>query len=1020
MNHRLLGFFALLLLASSLNAQTYCEPEANCVQDDYINNFSFNSIANNNSAGSNCGFWPFFGTAYINTGLSTNVTQGATYSFALGTNRRPQTFAIWVDWNDDGDFNDQDEFVWASSGSGTTFSGNITIPRKAQPGQTRMRVRSTRGTVFTSAQSCNNLNSGETEDYTLNIILNSQPPIADFNSNVTTATPYCDVQFFDQTQQYVAGWLWNFGDGTTSTLENPKHSYSTGGSYTVRLQVTNPNGTDTEVKTNYMTIGGTGLPAANCNPACSTILSGLGITKFDLGIYSTSSQDANAGYEDLSCSTLEVTQGENYNLRMESSQSVLQYYRMWVDWNGDGFISSSTELVFSQNNVQNASGNITIPATAALNTPLRVRLAGVYNLTAPSSFTPCSDLSNGQVEDHAIIIRPNTKPPSADFTSDVITTCDGGVEFEDLSSNVPSQWQWSFGDGGSSTAQNPKHTYASSGTYAVRLIAINSFGRDTLEKTSYVTVNLSNNVKPACTVNTLSHTADYGVHYVLIESLNKVSGGGEEGYQDYSCTDNLALMKQTKYPITIKVGDDNREDVRVWVDLNDDGQFANSELLIDSKNKNTHRDTLLIPSSAVTGNAVRMRVSSDFLGSNLGPCDNPTFGQVEDYSLTLSNNPDQVNADFEADSNISCTGAIQFTDLTTNNPDSWFWNFGDGNSSILQNPIHTYSSPGTYTVSLEASKSGVSDLAIRANFVHVVSSCVPDTLPESGNGAVLTACGGRIQDSGGNADYANNTNGIRTIAPSNALSLSLTFSIFDFENGVDFLKIYDGTDTNASLIGTYSGNTLPGGGTINSTGTSLTLYQMTNASSVASGFDATWACVSSETGPISFFQADSIESCKGLIQFTDLSVNSPTSWVWNFGDGGGSTIQNPLHQYINQGVYDVRLIATNAQGADTLLKTAYVNVSSAFCNVSVEEKLLESWKIYPNPCNGIIRIAPSQDFNGNASVEVMDLSGRIVQTELLNFGGEQQFHLKGLNSGSYLITLKSAESQSSKLIFYNP
>lgn len=65
------------------------------------------------------------------------------------------------------------------------------------------------------------------------------------------------------------------------------------------------------------------------------------------------------------------------------------------------------------------------------------------------------------------------------------------------------------------------------------------------------------------------------------------------------------------------------------------------------------------------------------------------------------------------------------------------------------------------------------------------------------------------------------------------------------------------------------------------------------------------------------------------VTFTDLSSNVPTSWLWSFGSGEGtSTSQNPTHVYNNAGSFDVSLRATNAGGSDTLLRTTIVNVNA--------------------------------------------------------------------------------------------
>jgi PKD repeat protein len=64
------------------------------------------------------------------------------------------------------------------------------------------------------------------------------------------------------------------------------------------------------------------------------------------------------------------------------------------------------------------------------------------------------------------------------------------------------------------------------------------------------------------------------------------------------------------------------------------------------------------------------------------------------------------------------------------------------------------------------------------------------------------------------------------------------------------------------------------------------------------------------------------------VQFNDTSLNTPTSWSWNFGDSSGSTSQNPSHVYGSIGLYTVSLTATNAQGSDTKTRTNYINVTT--------------------------------------------------------------------------------------------
>ncbi len=1009
--------FAILALTLSLTSlgsfAQYCQPTADCSRNDFIDDFTFAGITNVSSGGSNCGIPGFPGTSYIyNSSMTASVTQGNTYTLSLGAGFIPQGFAVWIDWNQDGDFDDVDEYAFSSVVPSIVVSGVITVPLKAKPGATRLRVRCSRNTTPSSAQACTTFNLGETEDYNVSVVLGSQLPVAEFKANVTSASDQCDIYFTDLTQQYVSSWLWDFGDGQTSTVENPVHSYQSPGTYTVKLTATNLNGSDTETKTNYMTISSGSVTAASCTPTSSSILNGSGVTRFTLGPLDISSSDATvSGYEDFSCSNTQIFQGQTYTMNIYSNTNALQYYRVWMDFNGDGFLSNTSELVLTNNNVNTGSGTVTIPATAVLNTPIRIRVAGVYNLTAPTNFTACSNLNNGQVEDHAVVIVANTQPPTADFTVDVTTTCDGTVQFTDLSNNVPTSWLWEFGDGNQSTNQNPSHTYQNDGTYSVKLTSTNSFGSDSETKNSLVTVTKGNNVKSNCAVTTLSHTADYGIHSVLISSLNHVTPGGQEGYQDYSCTHNVQLEKQKVYIMEVRVGSANREDVKVWVDWNDNGSFSASELMMNSTNANNHSDTIVLPSNSVLNKAVRMRISSDFLGSNLGPCDDPTFGQVEDYSVTIIDNPNATIANFVADSVLSCSGTIKFTDLSTNGPDTWFWNFGDGNFSSNQNPTHTYANAGTYDVQLVVSKNSISDTLLKDNYIHVGGNvCQKILMPESGSTGPHTSCGGLLLDSGGDGDYDNNTKGVTTISPTGASTVSLQFTAFDFQAGHDYLKIYDGADTLSSLIGQYDGTSLPNGGTVTSTGPHMTLLQYSDGNGIRSGFKANWSCQTASSAPTTFFSADSVNSCTGLIQFMDLSIDKPTSWLWEFGDGGISGSKNPQHLYANTGTYDVKLKVSNANGSDSLIKSQYITVGNQFCGTSIGEfgQKEQNLKVYPNPVDDQLHfLLPSQ---GNFEVRLTNSQGQVLWQETITGSDKPNVLEVGLFSpGFYVLNARSEE-----------
>jgi PKD repeat protein len=82
------------------------------------------------------------------------------------------------------------------------------------------------------------------------------PPVADFIGTPTTGDALLNVSFTDESTGVITDWDWEFGDGGTSTLQNPSHIYKDVGDYTVSLTVTGPGGSHTMTKTNYVQVTG--------------------------------------------------------------------------------------------------------------------------------------------------------------------------------------------------------------------------------------------------------------------------------------------------------------------------------------------------------------------------------------------------------------------------------------------------------------------------------------------------------------------------------------------------------------------------------------------------------------------------------------------------------------------------------------------------------------------------------------------------------------------------------------------
>lgn len=295
--------------------------------------------------------------------------------------------------------------------------------------------------------------------------------IADFSAPVLTS---CSAPFtvnFNNTSTNGTSFNWNFGDGGTSTLNNPSHTYTTPGTYTVTLQADGGAcGTDDLIMTNYITIDNllpcvVNMPASgtgNVQTACSGTLYDSGGPASNYG----ANEDAQITITPFGATSLSLTIN-SFDVEAGSSGTNCNYDYLRV-YNGP---STTSPLIgtYCNNNlppatINSSGGSLTL----------------VFH-------------SDGGLEEGGFDIDWNctmpTTPPVTNFIADVTTTCNGSVTFTDLTTNGATSWAWNFGDGNTSTLQNPSNTYTTNGTYTVTLTATNAFGSDPEVKTNYIVVN---------------------------------------------------------------------------------------------------------------------------------------------------------------------------------------------------------------------------------------------------------------------------------------------------------------------------------------------------------------------------------------------------------------------------------------------------------------------------------------------------------------------------------------------------
>jgi hypothetical protein len=140
----------------------YCAAAGSNTQYEWINNVKLGTI--NNTSGANGGYRDY-------TSLSTNLTVGTantiTLTPAFASSTYTEYFRVYIDYNQDKDFDDAGELVYTSAGTTVAVNGTFTVPTNALTGATRMRIMMKDGAI---TGPCESFTYGEVEDYTVNIV----------------------------------------------------------------------------------------------------------------------------------------------------------------------------------------------------------------------------------------------------------------------------------------------------------------------------------------------------------------------------------------------------------------------------------------------------------------------------------------------------------------------------------------------------------------------------------------------------------------------------------------------------------------------------------------------------------------------------------------------------------------------------------------------------------------------------------------------------------------------------------
>ncbi len=758
------------------------------------------------------------------------------------------------------------------------------------------------------------------------VTINDLPELtASFTENLLT------VQF-NSTANFADNLSWNFGDGNTSTLASPTHTYASAGSYTATVTATNVCGSVSQEFNLNVDL----LPSANITANVTAVCEGETVTysnnsssnitlwnwSFPGGTPATSTQPNptvtynTAGSYDAS---LSVT-----NAAGQGNSTVTDFITVAAIPDASFTFDQSDNLLELVNTTPGTSAQWTISdgTTSSLQ-------AWTHTFTANGTYTVSLTTTNqcgADTESFSVIVDAF---PSAGFTSSQSTGCTPlEVNYTSTSTNA-TNYNWTFPGGtpSSSTEANPVVVYNTEGTFDATLTVSNTVGSDRVIQSQLVSVAslqpLTFDSQQNGNVIQLSNTTPN------TQTAWTISDGTTSSQPNFSHT----FQENGTYEVTLLVSNACGSEQTTFIVVVD--ALPTAQFTADQTSGCT---PLQVAFTSETTNASTINWS--FPGGTPATSTeaNPivTYNADGNYDVTLNvtNAFGSEVATMSQFISVASIAPLTFDSNQNNNVLSLsnttpntetLWTISDGTISTDQSYTHTFNTNGTFQVTLLVSNACGSE---ETTFEVVVNN-----LPEVG------------------------------------------------------FEITSDTEGCAPLVVTYQSNAVnadshnwsfPGGEPTTSTEVNPTVVYTT-----AGVFDANLQVTNafgtvqdSQAGVISVSDVPSASISDVNIEMGDVTFTSDiigaTSILWNFGDGNTSTEDNPNHTYDTPGTYIVTLEATNECGTFTVETSIFVDIVS-----DVEELVaIDAWSLAPNPSSGLVNLIFDVPTTEDLSYEVLDFSGR--------------------------------------------
>jgi PKD repeat protein len=523
------------------------------------------------------------------------------------------------------------------------------------------------------------------------------------------------------------------------------------------------------------------------------------------------------------------------------------------------------------------------------------------------------------------------------------------IHFFDQSSGTIQNWYWDFGDGSFSIAQNASHTYSTAGTYTV-ILYISDSSSSCMDSTSQtIIVNASN---PPCQAN-FSYSID-NTNNMLVHFTDSSSG-------------NIATWS--------------------W-------DFG------DNTTSNLQHPSHLYQS----GGSYQVHLT---VSDSLGSC----FDSISN-TVIIQNTPTTCIAGFSWQVGPANPLEISFSDTSSGNPVSWNWDFGDGQSSTLQNPVHTYPQAGLYQVRLTINTGNCADSVWQTL-----------TLSNSNKGSLLVmAYADSIPLDSGRAylyQYNQSTKDL-TLVDSASATYNQGNYYFNFPYiNTGYYRILARPDptvfpkfyptwaasklkwTDAKSIGVFNhhvwtiiqlkkSNVLPSPGSSSISGN---IYKKSNNNIVpAAGIEL--YLMLDDSNIIS----RTISDMQGYYEFDNLAY--------------GRYIVHPevAGIFTNDRIINLDYNQQNADSANFLIDGKYI-----ITGIAKNKDPLAHLNLYPNPAHEFIYLENAA-INSKIQMDIYAVNGQLILSDcfILSAGTRKKINISTLNNGLYFIRLQYKEGVRSK------